>query len=147
MALFVNVQQISLRELLELAMSREWSVAYTPFGRFGLRTYIKHATPWKGLKGDAFWKEAEKHGRLKEGLETAITISKAAKGQHGVALVHMPDGSYALMPYKSASQMIRQGKIKAEDVVATAPTYYGLVGRPEFEEMARKGKILQPIVY
>jgi len=123
-ALFVNVREVSLRELMEIAKDNNYSVAYTPFGRFGLRTYIRKATPWKGLKGDAFWTEAEKHGRLKEGLETAITVSQRHRGQKGVALVQMPDGSYAIMPYKSAMQMVDAGKITTDAVIATAPNYF-----------------------
>ena len=147
MALFVNLQSVSLRELMEIASDRNYSVAYTPFGRFGLRTYIRKAVSWKGLKGDAFWKEAEKHGRLAEGLRTAITISQKHRGQTGVALVQMPDGSYAVMPYKAAMQMVDAGKITVDDVKATAPNYYALVGRPEFKELAEAGKLLQPVVY
>ena len=67
MGLFVNVREVSLKELMDIARSNEYSVSYTPFGRFGLRTYIRKAAPWKGLKGEAFWKEAEKHGRLADG--------------------------------------------------------------------------------
>ena len=143
MALFVNVREVSLRELMDLARSNEYSVAYTPFGRFGLRTYIRKAAPWKGLKGDAFWSEAAKHGRLAEGLRAAIGISKNFAGQTGVALVKYMDGSYGIMPYKSALQ--GEGKTIAE-IVATAPNYFRLITAPEAAEIVKAAE-LQPVVY
>lgn len=143
MGLFVNVRELSVRELMDLARSNEYSVAYTPFGRFGLRTYIRRAAPWKGLKGDAFWDEASKHGRLADGLRSAIDISKRSAGNTGVALVKYMDGSYGIMPYKSALQ--GQGKTIA-DIIATAPNYFRLITRPEASELIKAAK-LQPVVY
>jgi len=142
-ALFVNVREVSLKELMDIARSNEYSVAYTPFGRFGLRTYIRKAAPWKGLKGDAFWEEAKKHGRLESGLKSAIGISKNFAGNTGVALVKYMDGSYGIMPYKSALQ--GEGKTIAE-IVATAPNYFRLLTVPEAAEIIRAAK-LQPVVY
>ncbi len=143
MALFVNVREVSLRELMDLARSNDYSVAYTPFGRFGLRTYIRKAAPWKGLKGDAFWEEAKKHKGLAEGLKNAISISKKFAGNTGVALVKYMDGSYGIMPYKSALQ--GEGKMIAE-IVATAPNYFRLITAPEAAEILKTAK-LQPVVY
>lgn len=142
-ALFVNIEKISLKELMEIARSNEWSVAYTPFGRFGLRTYIRKAVDWKGLKGDAFWEEAQKHGRLAEGLRQAISISKNHAGEKGVALVKYADGSYGIMPYKSARQAEEKGRLK---IIATAPNYFRLITKPEAAEIAKAAK-LQPVVY
>ena len=141
--MFVNVREISLRDLLEIAKSRDYSISYTPFGRFGLRTYIRKAAPWKGLKGEAFWSEAAKHGRLADGLRGAISISKKFANQTGVALVRYIDGSYGIMPYKSAKQS--EGK-KIAAIVATAPTYYALITKPEATELVRASK-LQPVIY
>jgi len=143
MGLFVNVREVSLKELMDIARSNEYSVSYTPFGRFGLRTYIRKAAPWKGLKGEAFWKEAEKHGRLADGLRSAINISRSHAGEKGVALVRYVDGSYGIMPYKSALQ--GQGKTIAQ-IVATAPNYFRLITLPEASEIVKAGK-LQPVVY
>lgn len=143
MALFVNVREVSVRELMDLARSNEYSVSYTPFGRFGLRTYIRRAAPWKGLKGDAFWEEAKKHGDLASGLKAAIDISKKFADNTGVALVKYMDGSYGIMPYKSALQ--GEGKTIAE-IVATAPNYFRLITMPEASEIVKAAK-LQPVVY
>lgn len=145
-ALFINLERISLREILELAKSNEWRLSRTPFGAFGIRTYIGKAVPWKGLKGDAFWEEAKKHGRLAEGLETAITISKRHAGQTGVAIVKIGK-FYKVMPYKAAMQMVETGKITVNDIVATGTSYMDLVATPEFQEIVRTGKLMAPVVY
>jgi len=148
MALFVNVRDISLKELMELASSKDFMLSYTPFGRFGIRAYLKRTgkMDWKGVKGDAFWETAKRHGRLAEGLRSAIAISQKHSGQTGVAMVRMPDGGYAIMPYKSAMQMVERGKITVDNVVYTASTYYGLLTKPEARELVEAAK-LQPVVY
>jgi len=148
MALFVSVREVSVEELMRIAASNEYSVSYTPFGRFGLRTYIKRAVPWKGVKGDAFWEIAgnyvgEKKVGLKAGLEKAIEISKKYSETYGVALVRYTDGSYGIMPLKSAKQA--EGK-KVESIIHTAPNYFRLLTTPEAAELVRAAK-LQPVVY
>ena len=73
-----------------------------------VKTGKKYAKPcpWKGLRGSKFWEEAAKHGRLKEGLEKAINISRQAAGTRGVGIA--PDGR--IMPLKAIKQMELAGK-------------------------------------
>lgn len=148
MALFVNVKDVSIRELMELANSRDFVLSHTPFGRFGIRAYLKRTgkMEWKGVKGEEFWKVAKRHGRLEEGIKMAREISKRHAGQTGVAMVKMPDGSISIMPYKSAMQMVERGKITVDNVIYTASSYYGLLTKPEARELIEAAK-LQPVVY
>ncbi len=102
------VQPVTLEEILKLRMSREFSPYTTPIGMKyedyveGKKViYGKRAVPWKGLKGNAFWEEAEKHGRLAEGLRKAINISRQAAGTKGVVIA--PDGR--ILPRKALRQM------------------------------------------
>ena len=155
MALFVNLQNISLRELMEIASDNKYSLAYTPFGKFGIRTYIRRAAPWKGVKkrpdetlDDYVKRIAEKYTKKGSfnGLKKAVEISQKFKDKEGVALVRVGK-FYEVMPYKAALQMIEAGKISPEDIVAKGDSYMDLVGVPEFKEYVSAGKLLAPVVY
>jgi len=69
--------------------------------------YVGKAVPWKGKKGANFVEEAMKHGRLIDGLKTAIAVSKAYAGTTGVG-IDPETGTY--MPMKA----IKQKNWKAE---------------------------------
>ena len=155
MALFVNLQNISLRELMEIASDNKYSLAYTPFGKFGIRTYIRRAAPWKGVKKkpdetlDEYIERVKKYtkkGSFK-GLKKAIEdYSQKFAGVEGVALVKVGQ-FYEVMPLKSARQMEAAGRISPEDIIAVGDSYMDLVSRPEFRELTRVGKLLAPVVY
>jgi hypothetical protein len=143
----VNVREFSIKELMEIAASKDYSVSYNPFGRFGLRTYIRKAAPWKGIKGDEFWKIAENYkgdkGTLASGLKNAIKISKEHANTYGVSLVRYLDGSYGIMPTKSAKQGLEK---TIAEIVASASHYYGLMTKPEAKEIVAAAKLM-PTVY
>ena len=107
------VKGVTLEDIADLKFRNDISLYTTPIGmryedwKEGKKViYVKRAVPWKGLKGAAFWEEAEKHGKLKEGLEKAIKISKDAAGTYGVVIA--PDGR--ILPAKAVKQMEMAGK-------------------------------------
>lgn len=152
-ALFVNLDTVSLREIMELAASNEYSVATTPFGGYGVRTYIRRAAPWKGVTKapdetlDEFVKRIAQYTKKGtfEGLKKAVAISKeAAEGEvEGVGLVQLEDGSYSIMPVKAYKQMIATDK--KVKLIASAKHYKALMKRPEVAEMVRARKAL-PVI-
>ena len=107
------VKGVTLEDIADLKFRNDISLYTTPIGMKyedyleGKKViYIKRAVPWKGLKGAAFWEEAEKHGRLAEGLRKAIEISRRAAGTYGVVIA--PDGR--ILPAKAVKQMELAGK-------------------------------------
>ena len=111
--------EFSLIDLMAVGSHPGIRTATTPFGApLGQRIrYVGKAVEWKGKKGEAFWSIAEKHGRLVEGLRTAIHVSREARGTYGVALVQLPYGGLTILPLKVVKQMIAQGKITRANVI------------------------------
>ena len=150
-ALFVNLDTVSLREIMELAASNEYSVATTPFGGYGVRTYIRRAAPWKGVTKapdetlDDFVNRIAQYTKKGtfEGLKKAVAVSKEAAGADGVGLVQLEDGSYSIMPVKAYKQMIATDK--KVKLIASAKHYKALMKRPEVAEMVRARKAL-PVI-
>jgi len=108
------VQPVTIEDIARLRMSRDFSPYTTPIGMkyedyvAGKKyIYVKRAVPWKGLRGEAFWEEAKKHGRLDEGLRRAIDISRQAAGTRGVVIA--PDGR--ILPAKAVRQMELAGRV------------------------------------
>lgn len=107
---------IGLRELLEIAVSSDWSIQFSPMlrGPGGNQggTFIRRAAPWKGLTKSDDESFSEYKSRLSavspgvaSGLEKARQMAlDVAEGSSGVALVKrngevfpVPAGAAALM--------------------------------------------------
>ena len=115
----VYPNEINLFQLAAIGRTPGIRTATTPFGMppGSVVRYIGKSVSWKGLKGDAFWAWAEKFtpktgrtGAIAEGLRRAISISKEAAGNYGVAIISLADGRQMVVPRKVAIQMERAGK-------------------------------------
>ena len=104
-----GVDEVSLRDLIEIQKTPGIRTAVTWFGAYPTR-YGGGSVPWKGVKGNAFWKMAAKHGNLKSGLEKARGMAIKQKGSTGVALV-IDDrtGEYKVLSMPAANMLIEAG--------------------------------------
>lgn len=91
--------QLTVDDILRIKGRNDVRLTTSPFGVTPERyannppIYVGSAAPWKGLKGDAFFKNAvglcttvEKGARLVAGLRKAIEISKKYAGIKGTVL-------------------------------------------------------------
>lgn len=127
----VYPNEVNLFQLAAIGNTPGIRTATTPFGMppGSVVRYIGKSVPWKGLKGDAFWKFAEEYkpkthfgkplteaerekykGILADALRMAIDISKRAAGNYGIAVIALQDGRQMVVPRKVAKQMELAGK-------------------------------------
>lgn len=69
------------------------------------KVVVSTPVAWKGMKGSQFWKEAKKHGKLEDGLKSAIRISKGCAGVTGRGIL-----GGRVVPKKVICQVERKGK-------------------------------------
>jgi len=120
MAFKIRVGKPSLRELLEIQESREYSLYTVPWGKLsqvGVTKVVKHAAPWKKVKGEAYKKIRDKRGEnLYEKQQAKADLVRRAAAESigksytrgsrniasGVAVVHYASGEMGIMPYWAA---------------------------------------------
>lgn len=84
--------QLTAEDIVKYRTNPEYRLTTSPFGvtpeqyENNPPIYIGKAVAWKGKKGNDFWKEAERHGNLADGLRRAIAISKKYAGTYGTVL-------------------------------------------------------------
>lgn len=99
--------KISLKDLVDVATSKGYSLASTPFGAEpGQRQfYIRRAVPWKGVKGI---ENVEKiNSGVARGLRKAIEISRRHH-ETGKAILVYPDGTEVVVPMKAAAMSVER---------------------------------------
>jgi len=134
----VYPNEISLIGLAQIASNRMFRTGTTPFGMPPgmVVRYVGRAVPWKGLKGDAFWRWAEKEKpELARGLRKAIDISKKNAEIYGVALVQLMDGRQMVVPRKVAAQMAGKGITIISELAYDRPA--GRTKRVPYSESVR----------